>query len=175
MERSGNINSVVSESVAAQDFMSSLTDGRLQSNDAESSAVVAEIPSNKSLHKAIEMGRDVYLCLSQESRDALHLRGRKQQSLRKLAKVRNIPISTLWRSLAIYLLRQRNPEILEYRHVGVCHVSVILAVDAENQMHYLRKTEQGRWSRARLERTVKADARERQLAALQPALHASVA
>jgi hypothetical protein len=114
-----------------------------------------EIEARGSLWRAIEMGRELYESLPHEARAELHLRRRKLVSMRKLAAARGTPVSTLWRSLAIYLLHRRHPEIERYSHVGVCHVSVVLGVPDEQQLFLLRRTEQARWSRQQLQRFIK--------------------
>jgi hypothetical protein len=115
----------------------------------------SRLAASDALERAIELGRDVYASLSPEGQQALHLRGRKRQSLRKIARLRDIPNSTLSRSVAVYLLSLRHPEIREYSHVRLCHVAITLALEPEQRMVLLRRIEQGRWSRAQLQRAIK--------------------
>ena len=117
--------------------------------------VTACAPFRSSLHRAIQMGFEIYESLSPAERQGMHLKERKPKSFRALARSRQIPVSTLWRALATYLLYCRYPELERYSHLGVAHVSVILGVADDYQLHFLRKAEVGGWSRRQLERQVK--------------------
>jgi hypothetical protein len=112
--------------------------------------------SQSSLTRAIELGFRAYRELRAHGIDDLQSHRRsKAQSLRKLARTWGVPLSTLCRALSVYLLWQRNPEIAGYEHVGVCHVSVVLALEGEQQLGLLRKAEAARWSRGQLQRAVR--------------------
>jgi hypothetical protein len=108
-----------------------------------------------SLLRAIHSGYEVYLALAADDIDGIHRRGRKSRSFRKLANSSQMAVSTLWRALATYLLYRRHPEIAEYCRLGVGHVSVVLSVEEEYQLYFLRNAEIGRWSRRRLNEEVK--------------------
>jgi hypothetical protein len=118
----------------------------------------SDIRSSKlrlSLLRAIHSGYEVYLALATDDIDGIHRRGRKSQSFRKLAVTSQMAVSTLWRALATYLLYRRHPEIAEYGRLGVGHISVVLSVEEEYQLYFLRNAEIGRWSRRRLNDEVK--------------------
>lgn len=108
-----------------------------------------------SLLRAIHTGYEVYLALPPDARESIHGRGRKVQSFRKLANNSQMAVSTLWRALSTYLLYRRHPEIAEYVHLGVGHISVVLSVEEEYQLYFLRNAEMGRWSRRRLDDEIK--------------------
>lgn len=80
----------------------------------------------------------------------------KLPPLREYAREQGLPLSTYWRLVSTYLLYRRFPEIAFYRHLGVAHLSVILGVDEECQLYFVRMTEICRWSRRVLEREVRA-------------------
>ena len=111
--------------------------------------------ASAALKRAFELGRDVYSSLTPEGQRALHLRGRKHQSLRKIARLRDIPNSTLSRAVGVYLLFLSHPELHGYSHVRLCHVAMTLGLDAESRAAFLQKIEKGRWSRAQLARAMK--------------------
>ena len=94
-----------------------------------------------SLLQALRTGFSVFATLSRDERSELQLRTRKRSSFRKLAATHGLPASTLWRSLAAYLLYRRCPEISRYRHVGISHISLILDLEEEAQLRFLHKTE----------------------------------
>lgn len=111
--------------------------------------------NNSSLARAVALGRQVYEALPQRARDDLHRRRKKPESFRGLAKNHGVPASTLWRAIAIFLVYQRHPELASYAHLGVGHLSVLVAVEPNAQLYFLRIAERARWSRRRLEREVK--------------------
>jgi hypothetical protein len=80
--------------------------------------------------------------------------------LRKYAQEQGLPLSTYWRLVSTYLLYRRFPEIAHYRHLGVAHLSVILGVEEDCQLYFVRMTEICRWSRRVLEREVRTFHRE---------------
>jgi len=110
---------------------------------------------NHSLLSVIQRGYHVYSLLPPEARRSLHSRTRKRYPLRDFAKQLGVPVSTLWRWLATYQLYRRFPEIAQYRHLGVAHVSIILGVQAACQLYFLRMAEIKRWSRRTLEGEVR--------------------
>jgi hypothetical protein len=122
---------------------------------------VADSPSGgrvslrASLLRAADTGRALYESLPDNVRATLHLRERKTVSLRKLAASLGIPRSTLWRALAIYQLCDRYPEVREYHHVGVCHLSLVLGLDRDQQIFWLRRVERSRLSRGQLARAIR--------------------
>lgn len=122
---------------------------------AETLAPTESLPAKQTLRRAIESGYRIFTSLSPQAQYELQRRGRKGLSFRKLAAARQMPVSTLWRTLAIYLLFRRYPEIAEYRHLGVGHVSVVLSVHPEHQLYFLRNAEVRGWSRRQLDQEVK--------------------
>jgi hypothetical protein len=80
----------------------------------------------------------------------------KMPPLREFAQEHGLALSTYWRLISTYLLYRRFPEIAHYRHLGVAHLSVILGVEEECQLYFIRMTEICRWSRRVLEQEVKA-------------------
>jgi hypothetical protein len=108
-----------------------------------------------SLLQALRAGFAVYSAFSEEERRTLKLRSRKPSSLRRLAEARGVPVSSLWRALAVYLLYRRCPQLAGYRHVGISHVSLILGLDEAAQLHFLEKVELKRWSRQQLGRELR--------------------
>jgi hypothetical protein len=122
-------------------------------------APAASTSTNKqvqpSLLRALQTGFQIYAALPLEARREIHERRRKPSSLRRLAHTKGVPASTLWRALAAYLLYLRHPEIASYEHLGVSHLSVILGLPEDAQLHFLRNVEGGRWSRRQLNRRVR--------------------
>lgn len=74
----------------------------------------------------------------------------------------SIGASSVWRAAAIYRLAQRYPELYEYEHVGVGHLSVLLSLREPLQPVLMRMAERLRWSRRQLESKVKRLAEERE-------------
>ncbi len=124
-------------------------------NQRQACAPSAAYPPKQTLRRAIEAGYQIFASLPPQAQYELQRRGRKGLSFRKLAAARQMPVSTLWRTLAIYLLFRRYPEIAEYRHLGVGHVSVVLSVQPEHQLYFLRNAEVRGWSRRYLDQAVK--------------------
>lgn len=79
----------------------------------------------------------------------------KVPPLRAYAQAQGLALSTYWRLVSTYLLYRRFPEIANYRHLGVAHLSVILGVEEECQLYFIRMTEICRWSRRVLEQEVR--------------------
>ncbi len=115
---------------------------------------MSEAPISSSL-KAIRLGYEIYQTLPPAERGRVGARGRKLASFRKLAAMRGMPVSTLWRALAIYQLYVRFPELGSYRHLGVAHLSVILGVEDQYQLYFMRMAEIERWSRRRLDHEIR--------------------
>jgi hypothetical protein len=109
-----------------------------------------------SLQAALEAGEIIFRFVFRGDEQRLRARGRKCSSFRKLSAHPELKMSSssLWRAVAIYELSLRFPEIVEYVHTGVGHVSVVLGLPAADQFRLLRQTETGRWTRRRLQRLV---------------------
>ncbi len=131
-----------------------------------------------SLLTVTQRGYHVYSMLPPEAQRSLHSRTKKRYPLRQFAKQLGVPVSSLWRWLATYLLYQRFPEIAQYQHLGVAHVSIILGVEPECQLYFLRTAETMRWSRRILEGEVRryhvAREQARREAELRPLITAAV-
>lgn len=141
-----------------------VTSGGMTSRAAQPVAAARQTPEATTVfHNAIDhsplsviqRGFHVYSLLPPEARESLHSRTRKRYPLRAFAKQLDVPVSTLWRWLATYLLYRRFPEIAQYQHLGVAHLSIILGVESECQLYFLRMAEIKRWSRRALEGEVR--------------------
>jgi hypothetical protein len=107
-----------------------------------------------SLAKTIELGRRV---LELASKLGATTDGRRTPSFRLIAKQLDGPrgASSVWRAAAIYRLAERYPELYGYRHLGVGHLAVLLALRGPVQIELLRQAESQRWSRRKLEAKVR--------------------
>jgi hypothetical protein len=116
-----------------------------------------------SLVKTIELGRRVVELAEKLGTNADR---RRAPSFRLIAKQLDGPkgASSVWRAAAIYRLAERYPELYGYRHLGVGHLAVLLALRGPVQLELLRKAERLRWSRRQLEANVRriADGNARQ-------------
>jgi hypothetical protein len=107
-----------------------------------------------SLGKTIELGRRV-LELAEKLGETTERR--RAPSFRLIAKQLDAPkgASSVWRAAAIYRLAERHPELYGYQHLGVGHLAVLLALRGPVQLELMRKAEQQRWSRRKLEARVR--------------------
>ncbi|MEN9578178.1 MAG: hypothetical protein RJA70_1187 [Pseudomonadota bacterium] len=101
------------------------------------------------LRHAIELGEQIQRLLD-SSRNAADP---SAVSLKGLARQMRLPVpmSTLWRALAIYRWNCRDPEIAHCRHLRVGHLSALLGVDPVHRLALLRAAEHQRWSRRELQ------------------------
>lgn len=85
------------------------------------------------------------------------MKGKKSPSIRQLAERLHSVIapSSMWRAITIYQLSLKHPEMLEYTHLGVGHISVVLRFRGRLRLALMRKAEQQRWSRRRLQQVVR--------------------
>lgn len=113
----------------------------------------------------IQRGFELYEALPTVARSASETERSKLPPLREYAQAQGLALSTYWRLVSAYLLYRRFPEIASYRHLGVAHLSVILGVQEECQLYFLRMAELCRWSRRTLEREVRAHHRQWQWSA----------
>ena len=108
------------------------------------------------LIEVIQRGFALYSALPPVARESSSGGKGKMPPLREFAQEHGLALSTYWRLVSTYLLYRRFPEIAHYRHLGVAHLSVILGVEEECQLYFIRMTEICRWSRRVLEQEVKA-------------------
>lgn len=108
----------------------------------------------QSLQAALEAGEVIFRFVFKSDEQLLRARGRKCSSFRKLSSHPELAMSSssLWRAVAIYELSLRFPEIVEYAHTGVGHISVVLGLPAADQFRLLRQTEAERWTRRKLQK-----------------------
>jgi hypothetical protein len=104
----------------------------------------------------IQRGFSLYSALPMVARPSGDNGRAKLPPLREYAQAEGLALSTYWRLVSTYLLYRRFPEIASYRHLGVAHLSVILGVEEECQLYFIRMTEICRWSRRTLEQEVRA-------------------
>jgi hypothetical protein len=83
---------------------------------------------------------------------AARSRGKKALSFRSIASHPELQLSaaSLWRAVAAFQLAQHLPELAQFRHLGIGHVSVVLGLPADIQIRLLLQAEQERWTRASL-------------------------
>ncbi len=112
--------------------------------------------AGNSLQAALEAGEIIFRYLFRSDVRLLKARGKKCSSFRKLASHPELAMSSssLWRAVAIYELALRFPELCDYVHVGVGHVSVVLGLPSADQFRLLRSTEAERWTRRKLQKVV---------------------
>lgn len=108
------------------------------------------------LIEVIQRGFSLYSALPPVAQRSSNGGREKMPPLREFAQEHGLALSTYWRLISTYLLYRRFPEIAHYRHLGVAHLSVILGVEEECQLYFIRMTEICRWSRRVLEQEVKA-------------------
>jgi len=108
------------------------------------------------LIEVIQRGFALYSALPPVAQKSSNGDKGKMPPLREFAQEHGLALSTYWRLISTYLLYRRFPEIAHYRHLGVAHLSVILGVEEECQLYFIRMTEICRWSRRVLEQEVKA-------------------
>lgn len=108
------------------------------------------------LIEVIQRGFALYSALPPVAQKSSSGARTKTPPLREFAQEHGLALSTYWRLVSTYLLYRRFPEIAHYRHLGVAHLSVILGVEEECQLYFIRMTEICRWSRRVLEQEVKA-------------------
>lgn len=125
------------------------------SSDADAVAQTLEdVSALHSLQAALEVGEIVYRRIFKGDERLLRARGKKNGSFRKLAAHPRLCMSpsSLWRAVAIYELSRRFPELVQYVHTGVGHISVVLGLPEVDQFRLLRATESERWTRRRLQK-----------------------
>lgn len=112
--------------------------------------------AGRSLHAALEAGEYIFRKVFGGDREQLYERGRKCQSLRRLAEVPGLSMSasSLWRAVAVYELSLRFPELVNYEHVGVGHISVVLGLPAPHIFDLLRQAEAEHWTKRKLQKIV---------------------
>ncbi len=125
--------------------------------DDETTAVVAAlrgVTGSHSLNAALEAGEIIFRYVFRGDENLLRARGKKCSSFRKLAAHPQLAMSTssLWRAVAIYELSLRFPELTQYAHVGVGHISVVLGLPPADQFRLLRQAEAERWTRRKLQK-----------------------
>lgn len=129
-------------------------DGALASDADAVARALASVSTLHSLQAALEVGEIVFRRIFKSDERLLRARGKKNGSFRKLASHPNLGMSpsSLWRAVAIYELSRRFPELAQYTHTGVGHISVVLGLPEAEQFRLLRSTESDRWTRRRLQK-----------------------
>lgn len=117
-------------------------------------AALRSVNAGHSVASALEAGEIIFRHVFGSDHALLHARGRKCSSFRRLAAHPQLAMSTssLWRAVAIYELSLRFPEIVNYVHVGVGHISVVLGLPEVDQFRMLRETEANCWTRRKLQK-----------------------
>lgn len=126
-------------------------------SDAELTEVVRilrSVDGSNSLQAALEAGEVIFRHVFRGDERLLRARGRKCSAFRKLAADPSLGMSpsSLWRAVAIFELGRRFPEVTQYVHTGVGHISVVLGLPPADQFRLLRQTEQERWTRRKLQK-----------------------
>jgi hypothetical protein len=116
--------------------------------------ILRTVTGAHSLQAALEVGDIVFRHVFRGDERLLRVRGRKCSSFRKLAADPSLGMSpsSLWRAVAIFELGRRFPEIAQYVHTGVGHISVVLGLPPAEQFRLLRQTEAERWTRRKLQK-----------------------
>jgi hypothetical protein len=116
--------------------------------------ILRSVNGGHSLQAALEVGDVIFRYIFRGDERLLRARGRKCSSFRKLAAdpALGMSPSSLWRAVAIFELARRFPEITQYVHTGVGHISVVLGLPPVEQFRLLRQTEQERWTRRKLQK-----------------------
>ena len=117
---------------------------------------LATLPRASSLQTNLEVGALIFNYVFAGDRDRIRSRQRKPSSFRSLASDPRMPFSStsLWRAVAAYELSLRMPELNDFRHVGIGHVSVVLGLPLEVQRALLRAAECSGWSRKMLRQQI---------------------
>jgi hypothetical protein len=146
------------EQIRTNELPSGLFEVPAGAGEDESSAVVAALRrvTGHSLQAALEAGELIFEHVFQRDETLLRARGKKCSSFRKLAAHPELGMSSssLWRAVAIYELSLRFPELCDYVHTGVGHISVVLGLPPADQFTLLRHTEAQRWTRRKLQKVV---------------------
>jgi hypothetical protein len=118
--------------------------------------VLRSVTGSHSLQAALEVGEIVFRQVFRGDERLLRARGKKCSAFRKLAADPSLGMSpsSLWRAVAIFELGRRFPEITQYAHTGVGHISVVLGLPTADQFRLLRQTEAERWTRRKLQKVV---------------------
>jgi hypothetical protein len=126
------------------------------SEDLSGAVAALRQVQGQSLQAALEAGEIIFRFVFKGDEQLLRARGRKCSSFRKLSAHPDLHMSSssLWRAVAIYELSLRFPEIVEYVHTGVGHISVVLGLPPADQFALLRRTESERWTRRKLQKVV---------------------
>ncbi len=111
------------------------------------------LTAGRSLQAALEAGEFIFHRVFNGDRRLLYERGRKCHSLRRLAARPGLgmSVSSLWRAVAVYELSLRFPELVQYEHVGVGHISVVLGLPNADVFRLLRMAEGERWTKRKLQ------------------------
>lgn len=119
-------------------------------------AKLHHVARTAALNGALEIGALVTHAIFAGDAAALRSQGRKNASLRKLARHPNLPFSavTLWRSVWIYELSARFPALAKSKHLGIAHLRTLLGLPQEVQERLYRLAETERWTVEHLERVV---------------------
>ncbi len=112
------------------------------------------VTATHSLQASLKAGEIIFRHVFEGNEQVLRARGKKCSSFRRLAAYPELKMSpsSLWRAVAVYELSRRFPEIGQYTHTGVGHVSVIFGLPAAEQFRLLRLTETQRWTRRYLQK-----------------------
>lgn len=115
------------------------------------------VNATHSLQASLEAGEIIFRHVFEGDEQVLRARGKKCSSFRRLAAHPELKMSpsSLWRAVAVYELSRRFPEIAQYTHTGVGHVSVVFGLPAAEQFRLLRLTEAQRWTRRYLQKVAR--------------------
>lgn len=116
-------------------------------------AQIRHVTRATSLQLALDIGQIVFDTIFGGDAALLRSRGPKNMSFRRLALHPDLPVSasTLWRSVSIYELSLRMPQLAGSQHLGVCHVRAVLGLPPADQERLLARAEKERWELSRLE------------------------
>lgn len=129
-------------------------EGALTSDPVEQAlARIRHVTRSMSLQVALEIGEIVFELIFGGDARLMRERGPKEISFRRLALHPDLPVSasTLWRSVGIYELSRRMPQLARSEHLGASHVRAVLGLPQREQEQLLRRAETERWELSRLE------------------------
>ncbi|MFO0570964.1 MAG: hypothetical protein U0263_35345 [Polyangiaceae bacterium] len=105
------------------------------------------------LELALNIGEIVFRRIFNSDVELVRLNGPKHVSFSQLVERDDLGISkaNLWRSVAIYELSLRLPQLRESKHLGISHVRAVLGLPARTQERLLSRAERERLDVSALE------------------------
>jgi hypothetical protein len=110
------------------------------------------IGRSASVHTALAVGKLIFERIFRADLRAVRA-GRAHPSFRKLAGMPGLPfgVTTLWRSVALYEMWLRTPQLFQRTELGVSHYRCVTSLPPELQERLLTQAADEGWSKSQLE------------------------